>query len=441
MYLIGHALLIGVSVFVCLARNKKGDRAALALLFSTLLMGMGLASWSARFLAMYFVPASIVFGIGLVVLADRLAAYFKEKMISIQQIHHSQKIIALGLIAIMTTAILGWTTPILSQAMYKTRPIVRSSDLASIDALNGMFPNDVKLWATHGIEYFITSRTGYEAAPENGQADFPVLAALRMYNEITNNARESYHIADPSSHFYRSFHPIENDLLTVTSFDYFSMIESTFNITIQAKVPLYAIKLDIASSIEGAEEPEFHYSFWLMPRLGNIWTQEIDIRGLPEDTYAITITPFLNPPPRSPPKEDILGTFTEPIFIYRWDDLPRPHIHLEELITLYGTAGLYQIYSVNLTTAQAIDLLNRNTLRASLPPPPGPPIYYMYVLTPLFYLTPIIGDLSNFVIILVFCPLMGLYWLSAGIALVVVVVRLKEKYWQESLSTGELSTE
>ncbi len=408
---LGIAILIVTSILILLVRNQAGDRAALALLFSTTLLGLGLASWAFRFNGMLFVPLHLILAMGLVVIVDKLVEFIRIRSVKLQTVRYGKQILALVFIFIVLGGILWIAIPRYILTATHIRPRASPQDLASIEAMQGMFPNDVKLYAAHGLEYFITSRTWYEAEPESGTANFPVYAAQRMYYNLNNNSRFSYYIVEPGSQFLGSLQPIQNDLLRVLSFGYFDLFKDTMEIIIQTTSPIS----DIRCILTSMSDPSASMDLWLTESPGNIWQGNLSLIFLPDGMHRCRIVPFINPSPAPPDFANIIGD-QDLLLLYHFEDIPTPHVQVPELLVLEGKPGWYQIYGVNTTMAEAIDLPNLDVMMPDFPGPPRPPDPYMLILTPLYYL-PFYGELSNFVIILILSPLLGLYWLFGGLLL------------------------
>jgi hypothetical protein len=399
-------VLIGVGVLTCLIRNEAGHRAALSLLFCTILLGMALASWSFRFVAMYFVGAYIVLSIGVTAIVDYTTLLVCRFWVNLRQFRFGQKAVALSLIAIVTGGVVWLATPRFLWTTTHIHPRAQPQDLLAIEGMQGQFPTNVIFYASHGIEYFITSRTWYEAAPESGYAVYPLVAAKAMYAHHIEESRPSYLVVDPSSHFYDNLNTIENTLVQVVSFSHSEIFDEALNVTVREKIPLNTVRIRLTALEDSANS----ISQSLSPLAGNYWSTIINTNGLPEGQYSILIIPFESPPPALPPIESILGHGRASIILYHFNNIPSTQMSLTEVLTLDRSIGVFNFYTVNQTTATSIDLLNRSieepTIQIVSPPPP----FYMYILTPIFYL-PYLGELSNFIILLLICPILGVYWL------------------------------
>ncbi len=413
------ALLIGLGVFTCLVRNESGHRAALSLLFCTILLGMALASWSSRFVAMYFVGGFIVLSIGITAFVDYITLLAIRFWSGLQHFRLGQKGLALILIAIITGGVVWLATPRFLWTTTHIHPRAQPQDLLAIDGMQGQFPSNVMFYASHGIEYFITSRTWYEAAPESGYAVYPLLGAKAMYTHYVEESRPSFLVVDPSSSFYDNLNIIENALVQVISFSRSEIFDETLNVTIREKVPLNAVRFRLIA----LENSAIQVSQILTPITGNYWTAIINTNGLPEGQYSIQIIPFESPPPALPPIDVILGIGRASIILYHFNDIPGTQMSLTEVLTLDRSIGVYNFYTVNQTSAAALDLLNRSIEEPMMPILSPPPSFYMYILTPIFYL-PILGEFTNFVILLLICPLLGVYWLLLGNLMIWCIKRL-----------------
>ncbi|MFX1475116.1 MAG: DUF6541 family protein [Promethearchaeota archaeon] len=413
---LGVLLLICLGTLVCIVRNTPGDRAALSLQFSCIIVGLAVGTWSWRFRDMYFVPAYIVLSLGLVWLADGLTERVARTRSQVLQRRHAKQAVALGIIVVVLAGMLWVAAPRFSMtAAMRVRPSASPQDLASIAAMQGTLPANVKLYAPHGLEYMITSRTWYEAASEGGSSSWPSQCAYTMYNEETQTSRPTYYVITPGPNMGTwSFTAPENDLVrleTVGSSDFF---DDFLNITVFAKQPLVGVDY----RFHNYSIPHFMAPQSLTSIGGNYYSQLVPTAGLAEGGYQLQIIPLVTAPPPPPPREDILE-----ITVYRFTAIGSSHVPASCFVQLISSPGAYNIYGVNSTTAAAVDLLNRDLSRPSLPALTRPSELYMVVLTPLFYL-PLLSDLSNFILLLVLCPLIGIYWLGAGTLLAWVLQRL-----------------
>lgn len=414
----GIALLIGIGTVILFVRNKPSDRAPLSLLFSTILLGLGLSGWAFRFNMMLFVPLYLILSMGLVVIVDRLADIISNRSTKLQVTRHGKSILALIFIFIVLGGVLWIAIPRYAITASRIRPRATPQDLSSTEAMQGMFPDDVKFYALHGIEYLITSRTWYEAAPENGRENYPVVATQTMYYHLNNESRPSYFVIRPGSRFLGSLQPIANDVIQVHSFGYFDLFKEILEIGLHTSPSIHAVQCTLTSLVD----PTATIQVMLTESPGNYWTANMSLNTLPDGMCRLRIIPFTDPYPSPPDYANIIGD-REPLLIYHFETLSQPHIRLSELLILEATLGWFQIYGVNPTTAAAIDLLNLDVELPDFPGPPRPPEPYMLVLAPLYYL-PFFGELSNFVIILVLCPLLGVYWLLGGLLIIWLLRRL-----------------
>ena len=414
---IGIALLIGIGIVLLFVRNKPNDRVALALFFSTVLLGLGLPSWAFRFNGMLFVSLYIILAMGLVVIVDKLVEIISNRLTKLRTARHGKPILALSLLVIILGGMMWIAIPRFTLTSTRITPRVFPQDLSSIDAMQGMFPDDVKLYAIHGIEYFITSRTWYEAAPASESENFPVYAAQHMYYHLTNDSRPSFFVISPWSRFLGNLQPIENDLLEVLSFGYFDLFNNSLTIRLRSATSIHSVQCFLTSM----DDPSASVQVLLTELPGNIWRVNLSLSVLPEGMFRLRIVPFRDTHPAQPDFANIIGD-SEQLLLYHFESLPRQHIRLSELLVLEATPGWYQVFGVNTTTASAIDLLNLDVQLPDFPGPPRPPDPYMLVSAPLYYL-PFFGDLSNFIIILVFCPLLALYWLLGGLFIIWLVRR------------------
>jgi hypothetical protein len=186
---------------------------------------------------------------------------------------------------------------------------------------------------------------------------------------------------------------------------------------------IYAIRCVINSMAD----PSVYGSIMLTESASNTWHGNLSLVSFPDGMFRLRIFPNTSPLPAAPNPNYVIGD-DESLLIYHFETLPRSHIRLNELVILEGTAGWFRVYGVNTTTAVAIDLLNLEVERPDFPGPHRPPEPYMLVLTPLYYL-PLYGDLSNFIIILVLAPLLGLYWLLGGLFISELIHRIYQKLY------------
>jgi hypothetical protein len=421
---LGVLVLICLGTLVCIVRNRPGDRAALAFLFSCIIIGLAVGTWSWRFRAMYFVPAYIVLSVGLVWLAEGITERVSRMRSQTFQRPQTRQVFALGIIVVVLAGMLCVAAPRFGMTVaMRIRPTATPEELLKIENLQGTLPDNVKLYAPHGLEYMITSRTWYEAAPESGTIRWPAYCAHRMYSEENETGRPTYYVATGWN-----FDPPENEYVRLESVGESDLFDDQLNITVYAKQALFRIDYQLQNFSTSAFIPPQP----LLDIGGGYYSVILSTTSLAEGGYTLRIFPLITAPPPPPPRENILE-----ITVYRFASLGRSHVPASELVHPLVPATTYNqfiVWCVNSTTAAAIDLLTRDLSTSNFSSPTRPTDLYMVLVTPLFYL-PLLSDLSNFILLLILCPLVAIYWLGASTLLVWVLKRLALRTLLKGYST------
>jgi len=405
---VGIFTLLGL--VACVARNKPPERAVLALVSCNVLIGLLLGTWLFRFQAMFFVPAYLLTSVGALVFIDRVSGWLAEAVKSRNRRWFSRRrigfVLTLGLslsLGALAVPNFSWT------ATTFIKPPVSTVDLEAIDAMQGLFPDQVMLYAPHGTNYFITSRTGYEAQPDWGDSNWPAYCAKKMFRDISQGDRPSYYVITPDNvGFFWAFNPLANQLARVVSLENFDFVDSTLNITVQATRSLFSVWCTLAHTTDSASQ----VTVMLTPSDGDYWRALIDMSQLPQGLFDLFIGPQQLPYSSPPPRESGINGF-----VYHFSSLPQPQIHLRELIRHVALPGAYRIYGVNITTARQVNLLNRAVEPPVVAEGPQLPAFHMYLIAPFIALSFGAGDISNFILLLAICPLTAMYWIGVSVAL------------------------
>jgi hypothetical protein len=406
---VGVFTLLGLGV--CIARNKPADRAILALASCNALIGLLSGGWLIRFSLMFFVPAYILTGVGALVLIDKISGWLAERVKLSNGRWFSRRRIG-GLFLVGLTFGVGalgipnflWT------ATNAIKPPVTTLDLEAIEAMHGLFPADVMLYAPQGTNYFITSRTGYEAQPDWGDSNWPAYCAKKMYLDITQADRPSYYVITPNNTgFFWAFTPLRNQLAEVITVEHFDLVDSALNVTVKALKSLYSVFCTLAYTGDSSVE----LTVMLAHTTGSYWSAVIDMSELPQGLFELFVGPQELPYSVPPPRKSGINSY-----IYHFKSLPQPQIHLSSLIRRVALPGAYQIYGVNITTARQVNLLSRAVEPPAATAELALPALDMYLIAPFVALSSGAGDISNFILLLVICPLSAMYWIGVSVAIV-----------------------
>jgi hypothetical protein len=404
---VGIFTLLGL--VVCVARNKLDERAIVALVSCNVLIGLLLGTWLFRFQAMFFVPAYLLTSVGALMFIDKVSGWLAEAAKTRNRRWFSRRRIGFVLTLGLTLGVGALAVPNFSwTATTFIKPPVTTVDLEAIDAMQGLFPDQVMLYAPHGINYFITSRTGYEVQPDWGDSNWPAYCAKKMFRDISQGDRPSYYVITPdNAAFFWALNPLANQLAGVVSVENFDFVDSTLNITVQATRSLYSVWCTLADASDSSSQR----TVMLTPSAGDYWSALIDLSQLPQGLFELFIGPQQLPYDVQPPRESGINGF-----VYHFSSLPQPRIHLRDLIRFVALPGAYRIYGVNITTARQVNLLNRAVEPPVAAEVPELPAFHMYLIAPFIALSFGAGDISNFILLLVICPLTAMYWIGVAVA-------------------------
>jgi hypothetical protein len=409
LYICVVAIFTLLGLVVCIARNKPAERVILTLVSCNVLIGLLLGTWLFRFQAMFFVPGYLLASVGMLVFVNKVTGWLAETVKTVQGRWFSRRRIGAVLTLVLTLGIGAFAVPNFSwTATTFIKPPVATVDLEAIEAMQGLFPDQVMLYAPHGINYFITSRIGYEAQPDWGDSNWPAYCAKKMFRDITEGDRPSYYVITPdNAGFFWAFQPLANQLARVVSLENFDFVDSTLNITVQATRSLYGVFCTLAHTSDSASQT----TVMLTPSANNYWSTVIDLSQFPEGLLDLFVGPQQLQSPVVPPRASGINGF-----VYHFSSLPQPRLPLRDLIRHVALPGAYRIYGVNITTARRLDLLNRAVEPPLVQAGSQLPAVHMYLIAPFIALSFGASDMSNFILLLVVCPLTAMYWIGISVA-------------------------
>jgi hypothetical protein len=401
LYVILIVVLTALGAFFLLKRNRIGDRLVLLLFITNMLIGFIMGSWFVRFLMMNFIPLYLILGLSLIPIMDKIATglNYSFRRISLRprsNLHYLLTIlIILGLLAL---AIPNFYYV----ASTKIHPHVTPEELQSIESLEGRFPENSLLYAPQGINYFVTSRTGYEARPDWGYSAQPVYCARKMYYNLRINGRPSYFVlmTDNSPFFQNT---LANQHARIEGLTNFDLIKNELQLTVVTEQS----SDNLFCSLRHIDHDKVDLSYTLAESRSKTWTASLSLEALADGLYIVYIAP--NRISVSNPNTQKCWIV---FYIYHLSTLPEPHVSVDDLVFEAETAGTIHVMGVNLTTATRINLLQLNLYRTNQNDDQTYPELFMIALTP-FYFIPYKQFLaSTFVLILLLCPLNAIYLLG-----------------------------
>jgi hypothetical protein len=287
-------------------------------------------------------------------------------------------------------------------ATEEIHPWVSPQDLRSIETLQGKFPDDTLLYAPQGINYFVTSRTGYEAPPARDYNDWPVRCARKMYYDVQIKGRPSYYIITSNqSPFVQN--SLNNQYAKIEGLTNFHLIRDELKLTITTT----NWTDHIYCSIRHVDHTKVDLSHPLMPSKRKVWNASLTLDGLDDGLYMVYITPETLSDP-NPNSQQCWFIF----YVYHFSTLPEQQIPLDDLV--YEVEGSHNIHvmGVNTTTAQRINLLQLNLFTPPAENEQIQPEPILIAMTPFYFIPYKQFFFSNFILILLLCPLNTIYLLA-----------------------------
>ncbi|MFW9985963.1 MAG: hypothetical protein ACFFDJ_05335, partial [Candidatus Odinarchaeota archaeon] len=167
-----------------LKRNRLSDRMVVMLWAVNILMGFALGGWLIRFQLMGFVPMYLILAITLIPLTEILAKGVSSIFRFLRSNWKPKQSIQVGITLIVLIGLVGCTIPYFYWiASQEVRPCVTASEIESIEMLDGQLTQDALIYAPHGVNYFVTSRAGYESPPDYGDREWPIYCSQKMYRD------------------------------------------------------------------------------------------------------------------------------------------------------------------------------------------------------------------------------------------------------------------
>jgi hypothetical protein len=400
MYISAILILAVFGTIFLLKRNKLGDRMVIMLWAINILMGFILGGWLIRFQLMSFVPIYLILAMTLIPLTGILTKGVGSISRFLGANWKPKQSVQLGITLIVIVSLVGCTIP----HFYWTgsqiiQPYVTASELESIEELDGQFSKNVLLYAPHGVNYFVTARTGYESPPDWGDSDWPIYCAKKMYRDFREQNQESYYlITNNQSPFIE--YSLSNHYCNVSSPQKFDLIRDSFNLTVTAdslaeRLHCYLRWVNDYSRVR----------YLTIERLVNkSWNTQIILENLPDGLYEVYIAPYNLSERRIENKQYWCG-----FYIYHFSSLPISHLSLTDLIYEVTGSGSYHVFGLNLTNAEQINLQDLKVDPHSLSTDQEFIQPYIFLFTPFFLIPYGILPNSNFFLILLLCPLNVIY--------------------------------
>jgi hypothetical protein len=401
LYVILIVILTALGALFLLKRNHIGDRLVLLLFITNMLIGFIMGSWFVRFLMMNFIPLYLILGLSLIPLMDKVAAglNYSFRRITLRPWSNLRYLLTiLIIVGLLTLAIPNFYYI----ASAKIHPYVTPEELQSIESLEGRFPENSLLYAPQGLNYFVTSRTGYEARPDWGYSDQPVLCARKMYYNLRVNERPSYFImfTNNSPFFYNTLANQHAEIQGLTNFD---LVKNELQLTIVTEESAN----NIYCSLRHINHAKVDMSYSLVESRDKTWTAALNLEGLTDGLYMVYIAP--NRISMSNPNTQKCWMV---FYVYHLSTLPEPHVPINDLVYETETAGTIHVMGVNLTTATRINFLQLNLYSANFNNDQTYPEPFMVVLTPFYFIPYKQFSASTFILILLLCPLNAIYLLG-----------------------------
>ena len=386
-----------------LGRNNIGDRMLIMLVITNFLIGFMLGGWSFRFSLMSFLGVYLVIGASLIPFIKKstlgiqgLANYFGRRQINIRALQLGILSIAIIAVVVLSVPNFYWT------ATQKVEPYVSQAELQHIDALEGQFPEDAMLYAPHGVNYFITSRTGYETLPDWGESHWPIYCAKMMFYDITVRGRPSYFIATTYPSAF-SHNLIPCDYASIKSVQSFDLIKNDLNLTVITDSTILHLYAYVRKTDDHSQEiyTIFHQSS------STTWNTTVSLNGLADGMYEVFISP----------RQFISGHVLQNrpwcgFYFYHFSRMSRDQVHVSDLIDPVWESGDYHAFTVNQSIATELSLLNLRIRQNPTPDILTPFDPYLLAGMPFFFLPYEQFSLPTFVLILILCPLNAIYLMT-----------------------------
>ncbi|MFX1541276.1 MAG: hypothetical protein ACFFBX_10890, partial [Promethearchaeota archaeon] len=326
-----------------LKRNRLSDRMVVMLWAVNILMGFALGGWLIRFQLMGFVPMYLILAITLIPLTEILAKGVSSIFRFLRSNWKPKQSIQVGITLIVLIGLVGCTIPYFYwTASQKVRPCVTASEIESIEMLDGQLTQDALVYAPHGVNYFVTSRAGYESPPDYGDREWPIYCSQKMYRDFREHNRVSYYlISSNQSPFI--IYSSRNRYCDVSSPLKFDLVRDSFNLVVASNssvktLHFYLRWVEDYSRVlyVTVERPE-----------NESWNTQIFIDHLPEGLYEVYISPN-SLSERSIESKQYWCSF----LIYHFSSLPLSRISITDLIFKVTGSEHYQVFTVNTTVAE-----------------------------------------------------------------------------------------
>ena len=382
-------------------RNSIGGRLVLVLLITNILIGFVMGSWLIRFIMMNFIPLYLILGLSLIPLMDKIASGLNYTLRTFGFQRRSRTRHVLSVLTILFLA--GLAIPnFYYVATAEIQPYVTLEDLQSIQTLEGQFPEESLLYAPEGVNYFITSRIGYESPPVWNDKNWPVYCAQKMYFNQRIKGRQSYYVIKTNQSPFIQY-SLGNRHARIQGIGNFDLIKNNMNLTIITEHPTN----HIYCSVRHIDHTKIDLTHSVTPTREKRWDASLSLGGLPDGLYVVHIAPQpisdSNPDPQR-------CWFT--FYIYHFNSLPEPRVPIQHLVFEAAGNGNIHVMAVNETTATRINILHLRIAHTSRSNQPVNPEPFMVSITPFFFIPYQQLVWSNFILILLLCPLNTIYLLA-----------------------------
>ncbi len=400
IYISAILVLAALGAIFLLNRNRLGDRMVVMLWAVNILMGFALGGWLIRFQLMGFVPMYLIIAITLIPLTEILVKGVNSSFRFLRSNWKPKQSIQVGITLIVLIGLVGCTIPYFYwTASQEVRPCVTASEIESIEMLDGQLTQDALIYAPHGVNYFVTSRAGYESPPDYGDREWPIYCSQKMYRDFREHNRVSYYLISSNQSPFIEYSS-RNRYCDVSSPLKFDLVRDSFNLVVASnssvkRLHFYLRWVEDYSRVlyVTVERPE-----------NESWNTQIFIDHLPEGLYEVYISPN-SLSERSIESKQYWCSF----LIYHFSSLPLSRISITDLIFKVTGSEHYQVFTVNTTVAEQISLQDLKVGPQALNNDPEFIQPYMFLFTPFFFIPYSILPQSNFVLILILCPLNAIY--------------------------------
>lgn len=400
IYVSAILVLAALGAIFLLKRNRFGDRMVVMLWAVNILMGFALGGWLIRFQLMGFVPMYLILAITLIPLTEILAKGVNSSFRFFRSNWKPKQSIQVGIALIVLIGLVGCTIPYFYwTASQEVRPCVTASEIESIEMLEGQLTQDALVYAPHGVNYFVTSRADYESPPDYGDREWPIYCSQKMYRDFREHNRVSYYLISSNQSPFIEYSP-RNRYCDVSSPLKFDLVRDSFNLVVASNSSVKRLHFYLRWV-----EDYSRVLYVTVERLGNeSWNTQIFIDHLPEGLYEVYISPN-SLSERSIESKQFWCSF----LIYHFSSLPLTGISLTDLVFKVTGSEHYQVFTVNTTVAEQISLQDLKVGPHALSNDPEFIQPYMFLFTPFFFIPYSILPQSNFVLILILCPLNAIY--------------------------------